>query len=154
MLPHRITMPQAQGMTPHPVTVYRHRADLSLCYPYWCGTSHWNRQLPILMSSVRPDRGIFRRPSTLKSERANAQFYGAVRNSVESVPYPPGLEPGTCGVRIHYTNHSHTAASAIVRKFIFSRRVASFIRYRDLAALKIWLINSLFRRHPLNSHPN
>ena len=33
VLPHRNAMPQTQGMTSHPVTVYRHRADLSLCYP-------------------------------------------------------------------------------------------------------------------------
>ena len=26
-------MPQIQDMTPHPVTVYRHGADLSPCYP-------------------------------------------------------------------------------------------------------------------------
>ena len=31
--PHRNAMPQLQDMTPHPVTVYRHRAELSLCYP-------------------------------------------------------------------------------------------------------------------------
>ena len=33
VLPHRNAMPQTQDMTPHPVTVYRHGADLSLCYP-------------------------------------------------------------------------------------------------------------------------
>ena len=37
VLPHRNTMPQTQDMTPHPVTVYRHGADLSLCY-----TLMWN----------------------------------------------------------------------------------------------------------------
>ena len=37
VLPHRNAMPQTQDMTPHSVTVYRHRADLSLCYP-----SMWN----------------------------------------------------------------------------------------------------------------
>ena len=33
VLPHRNALPQTQGITPYPVTVYRHRADLSLCYP-------------------------------------------------------------------------------------------------------------------------
>ena len=33
VLSHRNSMPQTQDMTPHPVTVYRHEADLSLCYP-------------------------------------------------------------------------------------------------------------------------
>ena len=32
VLPHRNAMPQTQDMTPQPVTVYRHGADLSLCY--------------------------------------------------------------------------------------------------------------------------
>ena len=33
VLPHRNAMLQTQDMTPYPITVYRHRADLSLCYP-------------------------------------------------------------------------------------------------------------------------
>ena len=33
VLPHRNAMPHTQDMTPHPVTVYRHGADLSLCFP-------------------------------------------------------------------------------------------------------------------------
>ena len=33
VLQHRNAMPQTQDMTPHPVTVYRHGADLLLCYP-------------------------------------------------------------------------------------------------------------------------
>ena len=37
VLPHRNAMPQTQDTTPHPVTVYRHGADLSLCY-----TLMWN----------------------------------------------------------------------------------------------------------------
>ena len=32
VLRHRNAMPQIQNMTPHPVTEYRHSADLSLCY--------------------------------------------------------------------------------------------------------------------------
>ena len=36
VLPHRNAMLQTQDMTPHPVTVYRHGADLSLCYPLMC----------------------------------------------------------------------------------------------------------------------
>ena len=37
---------------------------------HWCGTSHWNTQLPILMSWVRPDREILPRPSKHTSERS------------------------------------------------------------------------------------
>ena len=40
VLPHRNAMLQTQDMTPHPVTVYRHRVDLSLCYPFM-----WNVKL-------------------------------------------------------------------------------------------------------------
>ena len=40
LLPHRNAMPQTQDMTPHPVTVYRHGANLSLCYPSVCVCSH------------------------------------------------------------------------------------------------------------------
>ena len=32
-------MPQTQDMTPHPVTVNRHRDDLSLCYPMMWNTT-------------------------------------------------------------------------------------------------------------------
>ena len=32
VLPHRNAMSQTQDTTPHPVTVYRHGANLSLCY--------------------------------------------------------------------------------------------------------------------------
>ena len=56
VLPHRNATLQTQDVTPHPVTVYRHGVDLSLCYPLM-----WNvtldTQLPILMSWLRPDGG-------------------------------------------------------------------------------------------------
>ena len=50
VLPHRNAMPQTQDTTPHPVTVYSHRVDWSLCYPlmwnvtqeYTCTTTHLN----------------------------------------------------------------------------------------------------------------
>ena len=32
VLLHRNAMLQTQGMTPHPITLYRHRADQSFCY--------------------------------------------------------------------------------------------------------------------------
>ena len=35
-------------------------------------------------------------------------WWYSVGSSVEIVPYPPGLEPGTCGVRIHYNIRSPT----------------------------------------------
>ena len=87
VLPHRNAMPHTQDMTPHPVTVYRHRADLSLCYPlmwnvtpeYTITTTHFNvlGKNPIGISF--PD---------LPHTPANAQL-------CDAVPYLPGLEPGT-----------------------------------------------------------
>ena len=76
VLPHRNTMQQTQDMTPHPVTVYRKRPTCR-CAIHWCGTSHWNTQLPILMSWVRPDREILPRPSSLTSIRPTLRYcYG------------------------------------------------------------------------------
>ena len=40
------------------------------CAIHWCRTSHWNTQLPILMSWVRPDWGVLPRPSTHTSEHS------------------------------------------------------------------------------------
>ena len=72
VLPHKNAMPQTQDMTPHPVTVYRHPTDCR-CAIHRHGTLHWNTQLPILMSWVRPDREILPRRSP--HTPANAQLY-------------------------------------------------------------------------------
>ena len=94
------------------------------CAIHWirCGTSHWNTQLPILMSWVRPNREIhpwvLPWPSTNTSERSTLWCcYGGkpVRGSVWSVPYPPDTDPGTCGVWIHYAIHLPIAASNVGR---------------------------------------
>ena len=56
---HPRAMPQTQEMTPHPVTVYRHRAELSWCYPLmWNVTLEYTTTrfiLIILISWVRPN---------------------------------------------------------------------------------------------------
>ena len=70
VLPHRNAMLQTQDMTPHSVIVYRQGWPVAVLSIEWCGTSHWNTQLPILMSWVRPDREVLSRPSTLTSERS------------------------------------------------------------------------------------
>ena len=75
VLPHRNAMPQTQDMTPHPVTVYR-QGPTCHCAIHWCGTSHWNTQLPILMSWVRPDREILPRPSIHTSEHSTWCCHG------------------------------------------------------------------------------
>ena len=63
-------MLQTQDTTPHPIPVYRHGADLSLCYPLmWNVTleytaTHFN----VLGIKVRPDREILPQPSTHTSK--------------------------------------------------------------------------------------
>ena len=52
---------QTQDMAPNPFTVYTHDRPV---------VSHWNTQLPILMSWVRPHREILPRPFTHTSERS------------------------------------------------------------------------------------
>ena len=67
VLPHRNVMPQTQDMTPHPVTVYRHGAELSLCYPLmWDITLEYTATHFNVLGQTRP--GIFPRPSTHTSE--------------------------------------------------------------------------------------
>ena len=43
-----------------------------ICAMHWCGTKHWNTQLPILMCWVTPDLEILPRPSI---HEVNAQPY-------------------------------------------------------------------------------
>ena len=99
VLPHRNAMPQTQDMTPHPVTVYRQRANLACrLLPIDVDT-----QLPILTSWVGPNREILLRPSThqLMLNFMMLVWWQSVRSLVESVTHSLGLELETCGVRIH-----------------------------------------------------
>ena len=69
-------MPCHRHRTGHPTPAQYTDIGLTCrCAIHLCGTSHWNTQLPILMSWVRPDREILHRPST--HIPANAQL-GAV----------------------------------------------------------------------------
>ena len=77
VLPHWNAMPQTQDTTPHPTpSQYTDTGPTCRCAIHWCGTSHWNTQLPILMSWVRPDREILPRPSTHTSERSTWCCHG------------------------------------------------------------------------------
>ena len=56
VLPHRNAMSQTQDMTPHPVTVYQHRANLSLCYPLmWNVTLEYTTTHFNVLSKTFPD---------------------------------------------------------------------------------------------------
>ena len=80
-------MPCLRHRTRHPtLSQYTDTGPTCCCAIHWCGTSHWNTQLPILMSWVRPDREILPRPSTHTSERSTWCCHGGqnVGSSVES----------------------------------------------------------------------
>ena len=75
VLPH---MPQTQDMTPPPPpSQYTDTVPICRCTIgiHRRGTSHWNTQLPILMSWVRPDREISF--PDLPQTPANAHLYDA-----------------------------------------------------------------------------
>ena len=66
-------MPCPRHRTWHPTPWQK--TDKGLTYHYanhWCGTSHWNTQLSILMSWVRPDREIL---PNLPNTPAKAQLW-------------------------------------------------------------------------------
>ena len=64
-------MPCRRHRTQHPTpSQYTDTGPTCRCAIHRCGTSHWNTQLPIFMSWVRPDREILPRPSTHTSERS------------------------------------------------------------------------------------
>ena len=68
--PHRNAMPQTQDTTPHPVTVYRHGADLSLCYPLmWNVTLEYTATHFNVLGETRLGN-----PSTTFNTPANAQL--------------------------------------------------------------------------------
>ena len=70
VLPQRNAMPQTQDMTPYPVTVYRHGADLSLCYPLmWNVTLEYTATHFNVLGKIRPGN-----PSPTLHTPANAQL--------------------------------------------------------------------------------
>ena len=56
---------------------YKDTGSTCRCSIHWCGTSHWNTHLPILMSWVRPDRKILPWPSTHTSKCSTWYCYGS-----------------------------------------------------------------------------
>ena len=97
VLPHRNAMLQTQDSTPHPVTVYIHGADLSLCYPLmWNVTLEYTATHFNVLGETRPGN-----PSpTFHTHQGTLMlsWWSTVGSSVEST-YQPGLEPWTCGVK-------------------------------------------------------
>ena len=75
VLSHWNAMPQTQDTTPHPVTVYRHVVDLSLCYPLmWNVTLEYTTTHFDVLGQTRSGN-----PSpTFPHTPANTQPHGAV----------------------------------------------------------------------------
>ena len=98
VLPHRNAMPQTQDMTSELVTVCRHGVILSLCYPLmWNVTLEYTTTYLNVLGQTR-------------SGNASPTFHTHThQRTLESVQYPPGLDPGTCGVRINHAIRSPTA---------------------------------------------
>ena len=116
VLPHTNAMPQTQDITPHPIVVYRHSADLLLCYPLT-----WNITLEYTSThfNVFGQTQLGNPSPHLSHTPVNAQLYDAVMVVVSQkldrkYTVPIGLEPGTCGMRIHYDIRSLTAASSVM----------------------------------------
>ena len=114
MSPHRNAMSQTQGMTPHPVTDYRHMINLPLRYPLMWNvtleytTIHFNVMGQTRSGNTSP---TFQTP-------ANAQLNDASMVEVNETlgrkyTVYPSPEPGTCGVRIYYAIRSPTAVSQL-----------------------------------------
>ena len=74
VLPHRNAMPQTHDMTPLPVTVYRHGAELLMCSQWmWKVTMEYISPHLIVFGQIRPGN-----PSPTFYTPANAKIYDAV----------------------------------------------------------------------------
>ena len=78
-------MPYRRHRTWHTILVqYTDTGPTCRCAIHWCGTSHWNTQLPVLMSWVRTDREILPRPSTHTSECSTWCCYGGQQSETQT----------------------------------------------------------------------
>ena len=114
VVPHRNAMPQTQDMTQHTITVYRHGANLLLCHPLmWNVTLEYTTTHICCLVSDLFGKSFSNLPHTPDNAKLYDVVMVVVRGSIDSVPYPPSLEPGTCGVQIHYAISLPTAASLL-----------------------------------------
>ena len=114
VLPHRNAMQHTQDMAPHPVTVYRHGANLSLCYPLmWNVTQEYTANHFNVFGKTRPGNpslAFHTRHWTLNS--IMLLWWLSVGSSVES-SVPTRSWTRSCGVGNHYTIRSPTAAPPV-----------------------------------------
>ena len=85
VLPHRNAMPQTQDITPHPVTVYRHGADLSLCYPLmWNVTLEYTATHFNVLGETRPGNPSPTFHTHQRTLNLMLSWWSTVGSSVES----------------------------------------------------------------------
>ena len=85
VLPHRNAMPQTQDTTPHPVTVYRHGADLSLCYPLmWNVTLEYTATHFNVLGETRPGNPSPTFHTHQRTLNLMLSWWSTVGSSVES----------------------------------------------------------------------
>ena len=92
--------------TGHPSTPRHSIHTLSCrCAIHWCGTSHWNAQLPIFIVFGQTGSGNYFRPSTHTSERSTLWcWYRGIR-SPETAPWY------SCQNASRYSRSNHIDAS-------------------------------------------
>ena len=85
VLPHRNAMPQTQDTTPHPVTVYRHGANLSLCYPsMWNVTLEYTATHFNVLGETRPGNPSSTFHTHQRTFNLMLSWWSTVGSSVES----------------------------------------------------------------------
>ena len=85
VLPHRNAMPQTQDTTPHPVTVYRHGANLSLCYPsMWNVTLEYTATHFNVLGETRPGNPFPTFHTHQRTFNLMLSWWSTVGSSVES----------------------------------------------------------------------
>ena len=91
VLPHRNAMSQTQDMTPHPVNIYRHKADLSLCYSLMLNVTleytTTNFNVFGVTQSGNPPLTFHPPPPRMLNFMMLVLWLSAT-SSVESIPYP------------------------------------------------------------------
>ena len=136
VLPYSNAMPQTQGTTPHPVTVYRHMT-MSLCHPLmWNATleyttTHFN----VLGQAVTRPRNP---PSTFHTHTSGRStlsclcmmllWWYSVISSVESVSFPMSWTRGMwCANPLRYPDAFYI--NICTREWLSGQRVPSLTQY-------------------------
>ena len=137
-------MPQTQDTTHHPVTVYRHGANLSLCYPsMWNVTLEYTATHFNVLGETRPGNPFPTSHTHQRTFNLMLSWWSTVGSSVEStVPTGSNVEtqiPLELGLNLLQCQCAHHLAVAQVVSVSIShavgRRFASIIEMLQTASL-------------------